>query len=255
MPLLVAESVILTTAAVASSSSDLSRHRKHTRKFLRPQAGNRGSHRHHRLKLKIILIPSPMSTTRKRCYPKVSGRGSTPSSAQRPRSPVHAPRLRAARVPVPARNSHGRPRPDPLEGPRGLDRLRRPRGARGSLRAPPASKAERGLPHRRLATHRPQRAGERPRSRAGSSYRVVRLVPANPDGNGWLLQEITTRLPGRIDEAADVIRLRRRSGERDAACGGRPRRAREAHRAARRELARLVRRLHGGEQAGGKLPE
>jgi hypothetical protein len=25
---------------------------------------------------------------------------------------------------------------------------------------------------------------------------------SDPDGNGWLLQEITTRLPGRIDSAA-----------------------------------------------------
>jgi hypothetical protein len=39
--------------------------------------------------------------------------------------------------------------------------------------------------------------------------------------------------------------VRKRPGERAAACGGRARRAREAHRAARRELARLVRRVHG----------
>ena len=44
----------------------------------------------------------------------------------------------------------------------------------------------------------------------------------------------------------DFLRLRKRPGECVSACGGRPRRAREAHRAARRELARLVRRLHGG---------
>ena len=69
---------------------------------------------------------------------------------------------------------------------------------------------------------------------------------SDPDGNGWLFQEITTRLPGRIDSARDYVRLRERSGERVSACGGRPRRAREAHRAARRELARLVRRVHGG---------
>ena len=70
---------------------------------------------------------------------------------------------------------------------------------------------------------------------------------SDPDGNGWLLQEVTTRLPGRIDSAATTLRVGERSGERASACGGRPRRAREAHRgAARRELARLVRRVHGG---------
>ena len=53
---------------------------------------------------------------------------------------------------------------------------------------------------------------------------------SDPDGNGWLLQEITTRLPGRIDSADDFVRLGERSGERASACGGRPRRAREAHR-------------------------
>ena len=69
---------------------------------------------------------------------------------------------------------------------------------------------------------------------------------SDPDGNGWLFQEITTRLPGRIDSTCDDLRIGERSGERVSACGGRPRRAREAHRAARRELAGLVRRLHGG---------
>ena len=44
----------------------------------------------------------------------------------------------------------------------------------------------------------------------------------------------------------DDLRVGERPGERASACGGRPRRAREAHRAARRELARLVRRVHGG---------
>ena len=46
-----------------------------------------------------------------------------------------------------------------------------------------------------------------------------------------------------------LLRLRsapQRPGERVSACGGRPRRAREAHRPARCELARLVRRVHGG---------
>ena len=52
---------------------------------------------------------------------------------------------------------------------------------------------------------------------------------SDPDGNGWLLQEITTRLPGRID-AEDGIHIHGGPGERASACGGRPRRAREAAR-------------------------
>ena len=44
----------------------------------------------------------------------------------------------------------------------------------------------------------------------------------------------------------DGVRFGERPGERDSAGGGRPRRAREAHRAAGRGLAELVRRVHGG---------
>ena len=43
-----------------------------------------------------------------------------------------------------------------------------------------------------------------------------------------------------------TLRVVERPRRRDAARGGRPRRAREAHRRGRRELARLVRRVHGG---------
>ena len=53
---------------------------------------------------------------------------------------------------------------------------------------------------------------------------------SDPDGNGWLLQEVTARLPGRIDADDDDIRVGERSGERAAPRGGRPRRAREADR-------------------------
>ena len=69
---------------------------------------------------------------------------------------------------------------------------------------------------------------------------------SDPDGNLWLLQEITTRLPGRIDSnattfasAADLAGAMRRAsvahGEHEKRTG-----------AARRELARVVRRVHGG---------
>jgi len=34
-----------------------------------------------------------------------------------------------------------------------------------------------------------------------------RAVFSDPDGNSWLLQELTTRLPGRIDSGGDFVRL------------------------------------------------
>ena len=37
---------------------------------------------------------------------------------------------------------------------------------------------------------------------------VSRATFSDPDGNVWLLQEITTRLPGRGRRRADVVRLR-----------------------------------------------
>jgi catechol 2,3-dioxygenase-like lactoylglutathione lyase family enzyme len=68
----------------------------------------------------------------------------------------------------------------------------------------------------------------------------------DPDGNGWFFQEITARLPGRIDATTtsfastnDLASALRRA---EAAHG----RAREAPRPAGRELARLVRLIHGG---------
>ncbi len=35
----------------------------------------------------------------------------------------------------------------------------------------------------------------------GDSYRSFASF-SDPDGNGWLLQQITSRLPGRVDQAA-----------------------------------------------------
>ena len=76
---------------------------------------------------------------------------------------------------------------------------------------------------------------------------------SDPDGNTWWFQEITTRLPGRIDAAAGTTygSIAGRE-ERARPRGDRPRRAREAHRAGRRGLAILVRGVHGqgAERAG-----
>jgi hypothetical protein len=38
---------------------------------------------------------------------------------------------------------------------------------------------------------------------------------SDPDGNGWLLQEVTVRLPGRVDADSKDIHLVRRACERD----------------------------------------
>ena len=67
----------------------------------------------------------------------------------------------------------------------------------------------------------------------------------DPDGNDWLVQEITTRLPGRVEaaatsfaSAADLEGAFRRAA---AAHGEHEKRIGEA----RRGLAELVRRIHG----------
>ena len=80
------------------------------------------------------------------------------------------------------------------------------------------------------AVEKPRVAGRDPEGRSYFSFASFE----DPDGNRWLLQEITTRLPGRIDSAATTFNsvsdlasaLRRaeaahgehekRSGERDA---------------------------------------
>jgi catechol 2,3-dioxygenase-like lactoylglutathione lyase family enzyme len=85
-------------------------------------------------------------------------------------------------------------------------------------------------------------SGRDPEHRSYRSFASFR----DPDGNGWLFQEITTRLPGRVRLARNFIRLRKRPGKCTSACGGRPRQAREAYRRGRSELARLVRQVHGG---------
>ena len=85
-------------------------------------------------------------------------------------------------------------------------------------------------------------SGPDPEHRSYRSFASFR----DPDGNGWLFQEITTRLPGRVDPGDDDLRVGERSGERASACGGRARAARERdRRPTRRELAGLVRRVHG----------
>ena len=91
--------------------------------------------------------------------------------------------------------------------------------------------------------------GPHPERRSYLSYATF----SDPDGNEWLLQEVTTRFPGRIDSTAtsfasvsDLASAMRRASV--------ARRAREADRRGGPELARLVRACMMAEQAGTGLP-
>lgn len=64
----------------------------------------------------------------------------------------------------------------------------------------------------------PPRSGRHPQRRTYASYATF----ADPDGNTWLLQEVTARLPGRVDAADTTFTS---AGELEAAL----RRASEAH--------------------------
>ena len=86
------------------------------------------------------------------------------------------------------------------------------------------------------------------------SYRTFASF-SDPDGNGWLLQEITTRLPGRIDSAAtsfgsasDLVSALKRAaaahGEHEKRTGKHDENWPEWY------AAHMV-----AEQSGGKLPE
>jgi catechol 2,3-dioxygenase-like lactoylglutathione lyase family enzyme len=78
---------------------------------------------------------------------------------------------------------------------------------------------------------------------------------SDPDGNSWLLQEITTRLPGRIDSGVtsfgsvtDLVGALRRA---EAAHGEHEKRTGSA----RCQLGGLVRRLHGGGTDRRRAPD
>ena len=72
---------------------------------------------------------------------------------------------------------------------------------------------------------KPLLGGRHPARASYSSFATF----SDPDGNEWLLQEVTARLPGRVELERNDFRLRIGSGERDAARVGRSRRARDAH--------------------------
>ena len=74
--------------------------------------------------------------------------------------------------------------------------------ARGQLAARGAEVSEVFHPEAPGAQFAPDAGGQvRGRASDGASYGSFATF-ADPDGNGWLLQEVTTRLPGRVDAVA-----------------------------------------------------
>lgn len=75
-------------------------------------------------------------------------------------------------------------------------------GAHEALRATGAEVSEVFHPELPGAQFQPDGAGGRVEGRAPESASYSSFVTfADPDGNGWLVQEVTTRLPGRVDPA------------------------------------------------------
>ena len=95
----------------------------------------------------------------------------------------------------------------------------------------------------------PTRAIAHPDRLRGCQLRLLRFVQRSR--RQWLAAAGGhDAAPGRTDTDFDLLPLDARSGRRAAAGVGRPRRAREAHRQGRPQLARLVCRLHGARAIG-----
>ena len=200
------------------------------------------------MKLEVVVIPVSDVERAKRFYGGLGWRldadfvvGDDVSGACRSRLPG-SPSLGPLR-----HGDHVRPRPARQAGCIWSCRTSRQRAPSSPVAASTVSETF----HRAGPGQPPIAAGRDPEGRSYCRFATF----SDPDGNGWLLQEVTaaiarTRRRGRHD-----VRLVDRSRGSAATRRGRARRAREAHRRpARRELAGLVRRVHGGEQAGKPLP-
>ena len=77
----------------------------------------------------------------------------------------------------------------------------------------------------------------------------------DPDGNGWLFQEITTRLPGRIDSAATTFASANDLADAMRRAVGRARRTREAYRRGDPNWPDWYAKYMVAEQAGTELPK
>ena len=67
----------------------------------------------------------------------------------------------------------------------------------------------------------PPVSGRHPERRSYSSFATFK----DPDGNSWLLQEVTARLPGRVDADETTFTSSTELASRAPACGGGARRA------------------------------
>ena len=143
------------------------------------------------MKLEVVVIPVSDVDRAKEFYGGLGWRLGR-HAAWRPGGPVHAARL-GVLDPVRHEPHVGRAGVCPEHVP---DRLRHP----GCPRRP----LERGVEVSEVFHLRPGRPGRRRRVRSMRSYGSFATF-SDPDGNSWLVQEITTRLPGRIDAAATTF--------------------------------------------------
>ena len=113
-------------------------------------------------------------------------------------------------------------------------------------------RGQRGVPPRDAGRPVPARRHERPRQRAGARARQLQLLRhVQRPGRQRLAAAGDHGPPPRPDRRrSDDVRVHGRPGQRAPAGGGRPRRARAAHRRARRQLAGLVRHVHGRGAVG-----
>ena len=172
------------------------------------------------LKLEVVVIPVSDVDRAKEFYGRLGWRLDADfRSITASGRPVHAAWLRVL----------GHLRHEPHVGrarfSQGVPDRFRHRGRPGRARSPPASRSARSSTSAR---------------RPGSAVRIPTIAATSrcasfkdPDGNSWLLQEITTRLPGRIEagatsfgSASDLASALRRAGPPTAsmksASGGDP---------------------------------
>ena len=202
------------------------------------------------LKLEIVVIPVSDVDRAKAFYEGLGWRlDADLAAAGLPDRPVHSPRLRLL-DPVRRRPHLGCPRlgAEP------------PTWSPTSRRRTPSSSPTVSTAARCSTTPPAATTASTPTVRAVAPIRERRTYASfaeftDPDGNLWQLQEITSRLPGRVDSATTDFSSVGGSGERDATCVGCPRPARGPDRPGGRELARLVRRVHGGGAIRGRAPD
>ena len=179
------------------------------------------------LKLEAVVIPVADVDRAKAFYAELGWRLDADFAVRQrlPGRPVHAAGLA---VLGPVRHEHHAGRARLGAGPL-PDRLRHRGRARRARR--PRRRGQRGVPprRRRARSSRPTASGRVSGPAAERASYGSFATFSDPDGNGWLLQEVTTRLPGRVDPAettyASVADLQQALRSRR----GRPRRAREAH--------------------------